>query len=188
MTARSCGPRSRPRCFPGSRLTSPKYSHRDSRQPHPLHFTPKHRGIEAGDRGDLDRPPWREEAVVVEGPQQRYAAAAVRQGVEQRVGNGAQEEKRERPPVAAGDEGEQRGAGEGEDDRMREAAMTVRRAVRDAVAEAERVDVRKNRGDDGGDGHARGRVSRAQEGDSGMGEDRRHAESMVTPDFPEWAA
>src|SRR5216684_4172133 len=158
MTARSCGPRSRLRSFPGSRSTSQEYSRHDSRQPYPLHLTPQDRGIEAGDGGDLDRPPWR-----------------------------AEEEKRERPPVATGDEGKQGGTGEGKDDRMREAAMTVRRAVRNTVPEAERVDVRKNRSDDGGNGHACGCVARAQERDSGVGENRRHVESIVMPDSREWA-
>src|SRR5258708_15057235 len=114
MTARSCGPRSRLSSFPGLRSTSQEYSRHDSRQPYPLHLTPQDRGIEAGDGGDLDRPPWREEAVVIEGPEQGHAAAAVRQGVEQRGGNGAEEEKPERPPVATGDEGKPGGPAEGQ--------------------------------------------------------------------------
>src|SRR5258708_32689344 len=133
MTARSCGPGPRLGSFPGSRSTSQEYSRHDSRQPYPLHLTPQDRGIEAGDGGDLDRPPWREEAVVIEGPEQGHAAAAVRQGVEQRVGNGAEEEKRERAPVATGAEGKQAGTGEGKNYPMREAAMTVRRTDRNTV-------------------------------------------------------
>src|SRR5258708_12902874 len=99
MTARSCGPRSRLSSFPGSRSTSQEYSRHDSRQPYPLHLTPQDRGIEAGDGGNLDRPPLREETVALEGPEKGQHPAAVRPGGGPRVGNDPQTNKHDIPPA-----------------------------------------------------------------------------------------
>jgi len=106
--------------------------------------------------------------MVGERPEQRHAAATIRESVEQRMGKGAEEEKRERSSVAASEERKQRGTGEGEDDRMREAAMTVWRAVRNPAEEPERVEVGEDRGDDRGNGHARRSVPRLQKRDCGV--------------------